>query len=498
MTDAVYGLVGLGELDLALPLSALREVVPRPAALAPLPVSAPGLVGAMALRSIVLPVVDLRPLLTTTDQAPENQVVVVVVHEHRVIGLLVDEVRGVARVPDADLVPFTAASGDLLVSHAFLQGDERRPVSVLDAGRLLGLPGVPSVSDEPAAAAAATEDTGVTGSAPSLTLVRCGRQVLALDVDTIHTTIPLAELLPSVLTGGDCLGTTGYAGREIPVVDPMTFVGLPALEADDVRAGVVLDLGVGQVVLAVTDLVELRPAGSEILPVPRFAAHRPDLVSGMLALDEGACLVLDELGLRTDRTLLALAAVNTDIDAGAEAAVDLAGVIAEGGAGDRASAPAYVTYAAGVGLATPLEQILEILPPPASLTPSAAANVLGMLVHRGHAVPVLSLAQVLGHEPAEPGPSSCLLLVELDGEQAAFAVDSLTGIEPLEWSDPEHDGAGLSDLRRAVQASPLIRLAGGTGLVPDLDLRALARLLGLAGDTSTSIHELADLEGTAA
>ena len=175
---------------------------------------------------------------------------------------------------------------------------------------------MPSVSDAPAAAAEATDAAGATGSAPSLTLVRCGDQVLALDVDTIHTTIPFPEVRPSVLTGEDRLGTAVYDGREIPVVDPMTFLGLPALEADDVRAGVVLDLGVGQVVLAVTDLVELRAAGSEILPVPRFAAHRPDLVCGMLALEEGACLVLDELGLRADRTLLALAAVNTDVDPG--------------------------------------------------------------------------------------------------------------------------------------------------------------------------------------
>ncbi|GAA4375184.1 hypothetical protein GCM10023146_28980 [Nocardioides caricicola] len=479
VSGAVYGLVGLGELDLALPLSALREVVPRPSALAPLPVSAPGLVGAMALRSIVLPVIDLRPQLDLHD-APENQVVVVVAHEHRMVGLVVDQVRGVARIPDADLVPFGVATGDLLVSHAFLHGDERLPVSVLDAAQLLGLPGVPSVSDQPVAVAEVTESSEESGTAPSLTLVRCGSQVLALDVDAIHTTIPLTRVDPSPLTGRDCLGTTTYAGREVAVVDPMSFVGLPALQDDDVRAGVVLDLGVGQVVLAVTDLVELRAAGAEILPVPRLAAHRPDLVSGMLELGDGACLVLDCHGLRTDGVLLALAAVNIEVDAGTATTVDLAGAIAGGATGGAATgAPAYVTYVAGVGLATPLEQVVEILPWSTSLTPSAVADVLGTVVHRGHVVPVLSLARVLGHEPAEQGPSSCLLLVALGHEQAAFAVDSLVGIEPLEWSDPEHAGRVLEHPDRAVQAAPLVRLAGSTRLVPDLDLRELARLLGL-------------------
>ena len=102
---------------------------------------------------------------------------------------------------------------------------------------------------------------------------------------------------------------------------------------------------------------------------------------------------------------------------------------------------------------------------------------------------MLSLARVLGHEPAEPGPSSCLLLVELDGEQVAFAVDSLTGIEPREWLDRSTTAPSSATSAARCQDSPLIRLAGSTRLVPDLDLRALARVVGLAGVTPT-IHQL--------
>ena len=43
--DAVYGLLSLGGIDVALPLSALREVVSRPEQLTALPVTAAGLVG---------------------------------------------------------------------------------------------------------------------------------------------------------------------------------------------------------------------------------------------------------------------------------------------------------------------------------------------------------------------------------------------------------------------------------------------------------------------
>lgn len=481
-SDPVYGLLQLGDLDLALPLSALREVVPRPETLAALPVAATGLVGAMGLRTMVLPVLDLRPLLGIDGVAPEDQVVVVVVHDHHVVGLVVDRVRGVTRVPDRDLVELSTASGELLVSHAFQHEDPTRPVSVLDAAHLLGLPGMPRVPEQPAAD---TSGGPGVGRGESLTLVRCGDQVLALEVEAIHTTIPLTEVRTTLLTGGDCLGVTSYGGREVPVVDPMTMIGLPALVADEVRAGVVLDLGPGHVVLAVSDLVELRMAGAGVLPVPGFANHRPELVRGVLEIEDAACLVLDGAGLRADSTLLALASVNTDLAGATEDVRDLVGALADGSA---AGGPAYLTYTAGVGLASPLEQVVEILPFPDSLTPSAVEQVVGVLVHRGRTVPVVLLATVLGHEPGERGPSSCLLLVELGAERVALAVDSLGGIEPVVWTDPDHRDLGMHDLTRAVLDAPLVRPSGGTRLVPALDLRRLAGALGLGGDLLPTVR----------
>lgn len=475
-TDPVYGLLRLGDLDLALPLSALREVVPRPESLAALPVVATGLVGAMGLRSLVLPVVDLRPVLALGDTPPAEQVVVVVAHEGRVVGLVVDEVRGVTRVPDADLLPFATAEGRLLVSHAFQHEEGAVPVSVLDAAELLALPGVPTVAE--AAPAPVTRGTTTGDPTASLTLVRCGTQTLALGLDAIHTTIPLAEVTPSLLTGGDCLGSIAHAGKEVAVVDPLSLLGLAPLAPTDLGAGVVLDLGAGLVVLAVSELVELRSAGAGILPVPGLAAHRPDLVLGMVeleGLDDTACLVLDGAGLKADRTLLALAAVNTDLTAAGAARSD---ALASGAGG-----PAYVTYSAGLDLSTPLATVTEILPFPPALTPSAAEHVEGLVVHRGVVVPVVCLSTLLGHPPAARGVGSCLLLVGAGDAQVAFAVDQLGAIEPLVWTDPEHRVDGASDdLSRAAHRSPLVRLGDGDRLVPDLDLTAIAATLG-------SLHE---------
>jgi purine-binding chemotaxis protein CheW len=99
-----------------------------------------------------------------------------------------------------------------------------------------------------------------------------------------------------------------------------------------------------------------------------------------------------------------------------------------------------------------------------------------MIVHRRSAVPVLCLSQVLGRAPLEQSATSCLLLVDVDGEQIAFAVQSLRGIDPLTWADADQvRGRPIPVLSRALNTSPLVQVGTETRLVPDLDLFEVAR-----------------------
>jgi purine-binding chemotaxis protein CheW len=270
---------------------------------------------------------------------------------------------------------------------------------------------------------------------------------------------------------------TSHAGQEVPVVDPLTLLGLAPMDAADLRAGVVLDFGHGQVVLAVTELLELRTvAPDDVLPVPRHAADRPDLTAGVLDLaGEAAGLVLDGPALLLDPELSALAGVTTAL-AGAGVPDDARGLLAAAAA---RGGPVYLTYGAGVDVATPLEQVTEILPFPTRLTGTAGdGSTLGVVVHRRSAVPVVWLPGLLGRGDAEVPGTACLLLVEVDGEHIAFGVPVLREILPLTWSDPDRArGQAIPDLARALHSSPLVQVGVDARLVPDLDLREVARAL---------------------
>lgn len=237
---------------------------------------------------------------------------------------------------------------------------------------------------------------------------------------------------------------------------------------------------------ALLDLTEL--AVEDVLPLPAFAIRRPELLAGMADVEGvGQCLVLDGTALLAESELLSLASVNTLVGgtAAPPATTGTGGPAGTGSTGeDQAgavgAAPAYLTYSTGgVVVATPLEQIVEILPFPATSVPTTVGDgVLGLVVHRRTAMPVLSLATLLGRAEAahEVTPASCLLLVAVDGDHLAFAVDGLHAIDQLSWSDADSPkGRPYDDLAGVLEQSPLVRVGEGTRLLPDLDLQALAR-----------------------
>lgn len=521
--DVVYGLLRVGGIvggiDVALPLAVLREVVPCPEQLAPLPVRAAGLLGAVVVRETVLPVVDLRSLAGVPDGRHEHQVVVVVAYGGRLVGLLADQVRGVSRVAAQARFAMAAHGSALLFSHTFCDGEEGRVVSVLDAATLLALPGVPTVED---VGRAGVELAGLDVTAGAVggpaygrsgqvhTVLRCGDRLLALDVRFVHTTLPGAVARPSVVDGELCRGTVPFGGHDVPVVDVLSLLGLGRLPsgptAEPPGAGLVLDLGAGKVVVelgALLDLQELAPHA--VLPMPAFAVARPDLLAGVADVPgHGPCLVLDGEALLRDPVLRGLAAVNTRTDAGdgRRRSVRGAGPDADPDAGPAVAAPGagtpYLRLLAGTEVCAPLEHVAEIVPVPSGVVAAAGDDaVLGVCAHRGAAVPVVSLARVLGVAEGARTPESCMLLVQAPGGHVGLVVDRLHAIDPLRWSDPSQafpQAAGAprptGPADRSVAAdghdapthlladAPLVQLEEASRLLPALDLRAVAASLG--------------------
>jgi len=256
----------------------------------------------------------------------------------------------------------------------------------------------------------------------------------------VHSTLSDHEVRGSELARGHCRGVIVHAGG-----GKQAFV----IRFD---AGLVAFL-----VERVVDIV-LSRAG-EVMRVPAFALQRAELFAGLL---------LDSAALAACEDVRALAAMSRQAIGGAVTA----------GAGDLADCSMLI-YQLAVETTTPLQQISEIseiLPyRPSSAKLAGTGPLLGLLAHRGHAIPVLCLRQLLGGAPAGEQPLASVLVAERAEDLVGFAVPGLRTIEQTRWQPPLRNVGSAAIGAAAGQSLALVGSGTGERLLPVLDLGRLAR-----------------------
>jgi purine-binding chemotaxis protein CheW len=534
---AGYGGFCIGNMQLALPMAALREVVPCLGLLA-LPCPAACVVGGIDLRGVLVPVVDLRIVFGRTPGATAAASVIIMVHGGCLLGLLADGVTGIflhadgsesgahyavqptaqpAAQPSAHKpAPGTAPAATLAATRAdpaaLYAGSIRRAdtgalVSVLSAAALTRMPQVPMTPD-PApqrllADTAAIDQAHGAAQMPVM-LVRCGRIAMAIDALAVHATLSDPAIHGSVLAQGECMGVVDYAGQHIAAVDLLALCGLGRLQRQAPMQAFVVRFDQGYVALlvdAVLDVVSVsRP---QVVPVPAFALPRPRLFTGALPADimppsavaaAGAVahvpalpqfLLLDAVALRATPELLGLSQTNTPSPDAQAQGMAATGQAAQGetqtGAGIQALARReMITYELFGEEASPIEQVSEILryePGTAVFAPQGA--FLGLMINRGRSIPVMCLRRLAGLEPLPLDATSSVLVVASDSDWVGFAVPRLRAIETVHWS-PVLPQSGLGEHDAMAQAlgsreMALVDSGGCQRMLRVLDLAGIAR-----------------------
>ena len=488
MSEELYGVFSLGPAEVALPLSELREVIPRPPAFETLPVTAPGLVGAVNLRHLVIPVLDLRRLVTTGETGSAADVIVIVAHDGHVFGLLADDIRGVVKLPDDALFETTVKDGVPLFSHSFERPDNGAVVCVLDCNAIAALPGAPRVRDVPppkAFAEHAIDEAvrdGAGGSHRMMMLLRSGTIGLCIDVNHVHSVVPQLVIKESTLAQDACRGVVHLDGYEVPAVDPLALVGLGSLPAESLHRGVALRLPRGLIVLTVTEVASIEAVpGSAIVPLPRFGMPRPDLLLGILKLPkENQHLILDGETLRSQPELDTLAGLGMPLagPGAKKSTVDERGTHEQKELEGREifdSVRPFLTYSVGLDVAPPLMQLSEIMPYPADLIPLHDGAVRGLFVHRNTSVPLLCLGTLLGRLDLDLS-SPHVLLVDVEGGLVGFIVPSLRAIEESIWEERPQDPPRPA--HEMLRTGPLVKVAAPLEpgrMIPLIDLHRIAR-----------------------
>lgn len=443
-----YGSFSLGALRLALPMTALREVLPLQA-LTALPCQVPGLLGGIDLRGRTVPVVDLRGMLgQPVTPSPEGACVVVMAHERPcgtrgLLGLLADRVDSVFSAGPEASSPMEAGCDTPLVFSHCITADDGQRCSVLLPDALAALAGAPVV---PESAGPNGEQQG--GRAVPTLLLRCDKVLMAIDAVAVQSTLADPQLdTRTALAQGHCRGVAASTLGPVPAVDLLALVGLADGAQRQPPQAVVVQLPTGAVALMVDEVMDMidRRAGA-MVPLPALALPQHTLFQGVMqapgSLPGTPVMLLSIDALRRHDELLRIAAAGRPAGAPPQAAVQA------GAQGDPPGAPAaasplsaadargrmLVTFVLGAETATPLDQVREILCYTPDLARFAGTGpMLGVTLHRGRAIPVMCLSRLTGGPPPEVTPAASVLVVEVAGAPVGFAVPALAAIERARW-----------------------------------------------------------------
>jgi purine-binding chemotaxis protein CheW len=316
--------------EYALPIDQVQEIVQAPESVSHVPNAGSRVLGVIDLRGRLLPVVSMRRVfgLPVTPLEPQNRIVVVSI-DGGVVGVVMDTVREVLRVPHELVAPLpgvvTGEGRKTEVESVCRLEDGKRLVSVLSVNRMFDSPEVRNeiadyrreddedMIDERGGSA----DDG-RGDEELFVVFRLDDEEYAVDVDAVQEIIRVPEALIRVPKSYDFVeGLVNLRGTVLPVVDLRTRLGLGRTERDERQRIVVLIIGGARTGFIVDSVAEVARVGRNVLePAPELSAEQARVVSRVANLpDQQRMLLL----VQVDQLLAAGQA-----DQAAELCVDVA------------------------------------------------------------------------------------------------------------------------------------------------------------------------------
>ena len=311
--------------DYALPLEQVLEVIAMPAAVAAVPRAEAVLLGIVAHRDTLLPLLSLRALLGFSEEGRLTREKVVVTQiGGMLVGLVADRMQAIIRADPNQVEPsppmLAARTGGEARIAAMLRGDGgQRLISILSPDQLFREDVMRRLRE-----ASGLAGSGASAAQPDGTEIvqflvfRLGAESFGLPVGAVDEVARVPDRISRLPNAPEFLeGLVNFRGEVLPVIDQRKRFGLPAeaasgrrlvvVRSQRHRAGVIVD-GVSNLLRAPRDAIE---------PAPELIGGIRELVDGVVNLaDRGEMVLLlavDELLTGAEHELLdAFAAATAD------------------------------------------------------------------------------------------------------------------------------------------------------------------------------------------
>ncbi len=303
--------------EFALGLEAVREIVPAPERAADVPHSEALVVGVMAYRDTLLPLLSLRGLLglpaATASDGREKVVVTAV--GGVLVGLVADRMRAIVPA-DPELIeptpPMLAArtGGEAQIKSIYRGEGGRRLISILDPEQLFRKDVMARLGTADGASAPSIEAATNRSDEALFLVFRLGDDEFGLPIGVVDEVAQVPQQITRLPKTPDFLeGVVNLRGDVLPVIDQRRRFDMPPLAKGDGRRLIVVRTERHRAGLIVDSVSEvLRSHAEAIEPAPDLAGETTRLVHGVLNLEASGRLILlldpAELLSRSEQGLL--------------------------------------------------------------------------------------------------------------------------------------------------------------------------------------------------
>ena len=313
--ELVFVTFGLAGQAYALPIAEVGEVLALPPHILAMPRTDAAMLGVVALRETLLPVVSLRALLGFEQGAPDRdaRIVVARVGDTRV-GLVVDRLQAILRTPPATVAPVPAVlnrgPGEARIQSICRLPGKAGLVSILSAERLFRDDTVTHLLAEGRQQTELGLDAD-DGAQEQIVVFRLGQEEYGLPVAAVDEVLRLPATLTRVPRApGFIEGVMNHRGRVLPIIEQRRRFGVAGEAAGSQRRVIVTTIGDRQAGFVVDTVSEiLSVAADQLQATPELAADGRRMFDRVANLDMDGRIILlvdpQELLDRAERDLLA-------------------------------------------------------------------------------------------------------------------------------------------------------------------------------------------------
>jgi purine-binding chemotaxis protein CheW len=302
--------------EYALNLTEVREIVPLPANVAAVPRGEALLLGVVALRGMLLPLLSLRGLLgfALAETQPATAKVIVIDIAGVPAGLVVDQANAVIPAPPERLQPapalLKARMGGEARVRAIYRGEDGRIISVLAVENLFGEEVMARLSEWGEQHSAPLEAEHVVVARRQFLVFRLGAEEFGLPIAAVDEVAAApAKITRLPKTPKFLEGAVNLRGEVLPVIDQRRRFDMADADSSARKRLLVVRSERHRAGLLVDDIAGVVSAPEEdIAPAPDLAGQSVNMVDGVLNLEAAGRMVLllnpDELLSRAERGLL--------------------------------------------------------------------------------------------------------------------------------------------------------------------------------------------------